>query len=296
MTCLHLTARAAAALLFTSLLIGSVGASSRFVMPWMCLEDCGANASSITSQLAQLSTPGIFTSAAFEDYDLCSNGTACKKSYRSRVSDRVAALGLGSVAMVVSWDLDAIRASFAAPALFISSLNMILDNEPALTGINLDFEPHGSNPPVGPVPTADDALAFAILLNITADALHSRTPSVLLSADIATWTKFWDYSVLDHTRVDYLCDMESYNADFAFFQNQVTFAMSHISPEKYVCGLSTTHESGPNQGKPFNTSELEWRFDFLKSKGVQKIAMWDTPLPLLWMPFLKAFVEDATPR
>ena len=175
------------------------------------MEDCGFNSTQISAQLTQLATPGVFTDAAFEDYDLCLNGTACKQSFRSRISDRVAAIGLGAHAMIVSWDLSAIRAAFAAPSVFIASLLAILDAEPAVTSINLDFEPHGSSPPVGPVPTASDAAAYAELLNAAADAVHARGKT--LSADIATWTKFWDYSLLGATRVDLLFDMESYNAE-----------------------------------------------------------------------------------
>jgi len=262
-------------------------APSRFVMPWMCLEDCGFNSSQIDAQLAQLATPGLFTAAAAEDYDLCSNGTACKKSRRSIVSDRLASLGLRAHAMIVSWDLDSIRAAFAAPQAFIASVLAIFAAEPALTGVNIDFEPHGSSPPVGPVPTAADAAAFAALMDATADAVHALGKEI--SLDIATWTRFWDYSLLNATRVDFLCDMESYNADFDFFKKQVAFAMARVSPEKYVCGLATTHESGPQAGLPFNSTELAWRFDFLREQGVRKIAMWDTPLPLNWEPFLASF-------
>ena len=204
--------------------------ASRFVMPWMCLQDCGDTSADIASQLTQLATPGVFTAAAFEAYDLCLNGTACKNSYRERVSDRVAALGLGSQAMVVSWNLDAIRAAFAAPGLFVASLHAILDEQPNITAVNLDWEPHGSSPPVGPVPTAADAAAYATLLNIAADALHSR--GCQLTVDIATWTKFWDYELIAATRVDQVMDMESYNADFTFFKKQVAFAMSKIPADK----------------------------------------------------------------
>lgn len=81
----------------------------------------------------------------------------------------------------------------------------------------------------------------------------------------------------------------SYNADFKFFRNQVTFAQAHLPADKYVCGLATTHESGPSSGQPFNDTELAWRFDFLKERGVTRVAVWDSPLPPLWLPYLAAF-------
>ena len=65
--------------------------------------------------------------------------------------------------------------------------------------------------------------------------------------------------------------------------------MSHIPAEKYVCGLLTVHDSGPNANKPFNETEVQWRFDFLKEQGVRRIGIWDSPMPALWMPFLTQF-------
>jgi len=255
---------------------------SRMVMPWMCLEDCGASASAIAAQLRQLATPGAFTAASFEDYDLGLNGTIYKKTPRSRVSGALRALGLQTHAMIVSWNLNDVRAAFAAPAAFIDSVvSNILDVEsPAnITAINFDFEPHGSAPPVGPAPTPADGAAYVNFLNTVADALHAR--GVLVSVDIATWTPFWDYAALGASRVDWLCDMESYNQDFAAFKKQVAFAQAHLPPEKYVVGL----EDHPS----FNSTDVSERFAFLRNAGLRKIAIWSTPMPEIWMPFIEAF-------
>lgn len=173
----------------------------------MCLEDCGNNASDIAGVLRQLATPGVFTDASFEDWDLA-NGVIVKKSNRSRVSDDLAALGLGAHAMIVSWDLNDIRAAFAAPAAFIESVDaLMLASERKITAVNLDFEPHGSNPPVGPAPTKQDGADYAVFLDVFADAMHAR--GIKVSVDIATWTSFWSYPLIGATRVDYICDMES---------------------------------------------------------------------------------------
>jgi len=252
---------------------------SRMVMPWMCLEDCGASASAIAAQLRQLATPGAFTAASFEDYDLGLNGTIYKKTPRSRVSGALRALGLQTHAMVVSWDLNAIRAAFAAPAAFIDSVVAYILAEGNITAINFDFEPHGSAPPVGPVPTPADGAAYVDFLNTVSDALHAR--GVLVSVDIATWSAFWDYSSLGASRVDWLCDMESYNPDFDAFQKQVAFAKAHLPPEKYVVGL----EDHPS----FNETDVAERFAVLRGAGLRKIAVWSTPMPAMWMPFIEAF-------
>ena len=274
---LHLLASAAAACS-----LAAAAPQTRLVMPWLCLEDCGASASAIAAQLRQLETPRVFTAASFEDYDLAPNGTVYKKSPRTRVSGALRALGLQTHAMIVSWDLDAIRAAFAAPAAFIDSVvTGILDAEGQanITAINFDFEPHGSAPPVGPVPTPADGTDYVAFLNTVADALHAR--GVLVSVDIATWTAFWNYQALGASRVDWLCDMESYNPDFAAFQKQVAFASATLPPEKYVVGLEV-HPS-------FNVSDVAERFAVLRSAGLRKIAIWATPMPDMWMPFLEAF-------
>ena len=279
---LRLFAAAAACSLAAAAPLPAPSAQTRMIMPWLCLEDCGASASAIAAQLRQLATPGVFTAASFEDFDLALNGTVYKKSPRTRVSGALRALGLQTHAMIVSWDLDAIRAAFAAPAAFIDSIvTNILDAEGAanITAINLDFEPHGSAPPVGPVPTPADGAAYVAFLNTVADALHAR--GVLVSVDIATWTAFWDYQALGASRVDWLCDMESYNPDLAAFKKQVAFASATLPPEKYVVGLET-HPS-------FNVSDVAERFAVLRSAGLRKIAIWATPMPDMWMPFLEAF-------
>lgn len=282
----------------------SAGGGPRFVMPWMCLEDCGYNASAIAAQLAQLATPGVFTAAAYEDYDLALDGTVTKAKPRSRVSGAVKALGLQSHAMIVSWDMDAIRAVFAAPATFVDSVDAhILAVEGAnVTAINLDWEcvparrappavstpashfppstpcrPHGTAPPVGPVPTPADGVAYVDFLNFFADSMHQR--GVLVSVDIATWSAFWNYSAIGQTRVDYVCDMESYTPSFPAFQKQVAFAQAVLPPAKYVVGLENHN---------FNETEVRDRFEVLKSAGLRQVAIWSTPMPDRWIPYLAA--------
>ena len=60
--------------------------AQRYASTWLCLEDCGASASEIAADLAQLATPGVFTNAAFEAYDLLADGTVGITHVRSRVS------------------------------------------------------------------------------------------------------------------------------------------------------------------------------------------------------------------
>ena len=252
---------------------------ARMVMPWMCLEDCGFSKAQIAAQLQQLATPGLFTDASFEDYDLSPAGLVTKFSARSRVSGDVAALGLGSHAMVVSWLTNSTRAALADPQAFVESvIAQILDVEGAnVTALNLDFEPNGAANPPGPEPTPADAAAYAAFLDVVADAMHAR--GVKVGVDIATWSPFWDYSLLNATRVDWLFDMESYQAPQAGFEKAVAHAQQFVSPEKYVCGLET---------HPFNATELAQRFAFLSARNVRRVAVWSSPMPAEWIPYLAA--------
>jgi len=186
-------------------------APARMVMPWLCMQDCGFSAAQIAAQVAELAAaPRVFSHASPEAFDLCANGTACRKTPRSDVSRALADAGLGVHAMIVSWNLDDIRAAFAAPAAFAASVDAALRaHAPAATGINVDFEPHGSNPPLGPEPTAADAAAFAAFLDAFAGAMHARDPPLEVSVDVATWSPFWDFAAINATRVDFVVDMES---------------------------------------------------------------------------------------
>ena len=57
--------------------------NARLVMPWMCLDDCGDTKEGIAAELQQLATPGVFTDASFEDWDL-EDGVVVKKTPRTR--------------------------------------------------------------------------------------------------------------------------------------------------------------------------------------------------------------------
>jgi hypothetical protein len=107
--------------------------------------------------------------------------------------------------------------------------------------------------------------------------MHER--GVLVSVDIATWSAFWNYSAIGQTRVDYVCDMESYTPSFDAFEKQVAFAQAALPPDKYVVGLENHN---------FNESEVRDRFLLLKSAGLRQVAVWSTPMPDRWMPFLAA--------
>ena len=254
-------------------------AQSRYVSTWLCLEDCGASSSQIAADLAQLASPGVFTAAAFEAYDLLADGTVGISHQRSRVSGAIRALGLRSEAMVVAWETNATRAALADAPRFIASLDaVVLAREGAnLTGINLDFEPDGNSHPDGPEPTPADGVAFAAFLNHVADFLHSR--GLTLSVDIATWSPFWNWALLAETRVDWLMDMESYQASWPAFEKAVTQAHKLLPADKYVAGMET---------HAFNASELEQRFALFKNLTIRKVAIWDSPVPETWLPFLAA--------
>lgn len=55
--------------------IGLHGGNGRFLMPWMCLERCGGNASSISANLKQIAgAVGLVTAVSYEQFNLGPEG------------------------------------------------------------------------------------------------------------------------------------------------------------------------------------------------------------------------------
>ena len=73
--------------------------------------------------------------------------------------------------------------------------------------------------------------------------------------------------------------METYTPSLSAFTKQIAFAAPLVPASKYVVGLET---------HPFNSSELTARFSYLQARQINKVAIWDTPMPDAWMPFLAA--------
>ena len=65
-------------------------------------------------------------------------------------------------------------------------------------------------------------------------------------------------------------------------------AVSTIPPSKLVVGLETVRAS---DSKPYTAAQLEERFALINKLGVRKLALWKSPIPDNWIPFLDAWVN-----
>lgn len=142
----------------------------------------------------------------------------------------------------------------------------------------IDWEPPSSDKP-----TPADAAAYASFLDTLAKALHAH--GLLVTVDVATWSKIWDLKAIAATSVDAIFTMNTYGDDDVVWARELALVIADIPASKLVVGLETTMSS---TGKPYNTSELTLRFDALRAAGIRRVGLWSSPVPDLFWPFLKA--------
>ena len=237
---------AAASLLLLLLLLRAPSASSAaalFSMPWLCLERCGDSSADIAAQLAQLAGPhrADFTAASFELFNLGPNSTLIVNNLTA-VAAQLSALGLQTHAMVSSFPyppefLTWMRQVFAEPQPFIDALAaaVLAAN---ISAVNIDWEPTSGDgaPPL----TKQDPVDYANFLDTLAGAMHAH--GVLVSVDVATWSKIWDVAAIAATRVDYVMNMETYVTNDTVWLQEFADSLALIPREKLVVGLEN-HEN-----------------------------------------------------
>jgi hypothetical protein len=259
-------------------------ASALFIMPWLCLERCGDSSADIAAQLAQLAGPhrADFTAASFELFNLGPNSTLIVNNLTS-VSAQLAALGLQTHAMVSSYPyppefLTYMRSVFAAPKPFIDALvaAVLAAN---ISAVNIDWEPtsgHGA-PPL----TKQDPVDYANFLDTLAGALHEH--GILVSVDVATWSRIWDLELISATRVDYVANMETYVVNDTVWLQEFADSLALIPREKLVVGLEN-HEN-------LTDASLKLRFDAMAAATppIRNIGIWRAGVEPSWWSYLDAF-------
>ena len=255
-----------------------------FVMPWLCLERCGDSSADIAAQLAQLADPAHrkdFTAASFELFNLGPNSTLVVNNLTS-VASQLGALGLQTHAMVSSYPyppefLTWMRQVFATPQPFIDALVAAV-LAAKIDAVNIDWEPTSSGPPM----TKQDPLDYAKFLDTLAGALHEH--GILVSVDVATWSKIWDLQAISATRVDYIANMETYVVNDTVWLQEFADSLALIPREKLVVGLEN-HEKG------MSDASIKLRFDALAaaSPPVRNIGIWRAAIEESWWPYLDAF-------
>ncbi len=248
---------------------------SRYVLVWMGLEVVGEN---VESSLEQLRTHiNAITAVSYEAYVLRPGGMFDRRVGVTDVTEDLRKMKVELWPMITSADIDNMRTLFSNPEPFITAaVNLAISRN--FTGYNIDFEPSDA--------TANDAYNYVIFLNKFADALHSVNKK--LSVDIASWSLIWDYNLLAESKVDYIYDMSTYAGRFETFYTNLNNAISKIPMQKLGIGLETLN---PNTGEktPFTEGEIEARIRSIIKSGVNRIAIWRTPLPDFWWTLLEDF-------
>lgn len=249
-----------------------------YVWVWMCLDVCepGKDELHINQVKAYRS---LIDAVSYEAYIVGQGGLL---EHHPRVAWDVTpdlkALGVETWPMIVSANIQNIRAvfdnedSFIAQAVGIAlSLN--------ITGFNIDFEPTGGA-------THQDAVRYAEFLDKFAAELHKH--GFKLSVDVARWSPIWDLSLLAKTRVDYIIDMSTYASRDTTFLKYLDMDLAEIPGDKLVVGLCTYNLSSDTL---FPESEVAFRFAKLINRGVSRIAIWRTLLPVSWIRYIKLYRE-----
>ena len=274
-------------LLLAALLVGARAAlPSPMALPWLCLEVCGDSAAAIEKDVLQVTSApapytGVPNAASFENFNLGPNSSLIKNNL-TNVATRIRAAGATTLAMVSSFPyppefLSWMRQVFANPQPFIDACVAAAAAE-QLDGFNIDWEPPSSDKP-----TPADAADYATFLDTLAKGLHEH--GLLVTVDVATWSKIWDIKAIAATAVDGIFTMNTYGDDDVVWERELALVVAEIPAEKLIIGLETTMSSS---GKPYNASELTLRFDAIRAAGIRRVGLWSSPVPDLFWPFLKA--------
>jgi hypothetical protein len=252
-------------------------------MPWMCLERCGDNATTIAAQLHSLAQhKELISGVSFELFNLGAQGTLVSNNL-TQVLPFLKKEGFSTYPMISSYPyppqfLDWMRYVFDNPRPFITTCVQTAVKE-GFTGYNVDWEPASGTP------TAEDAKKYANFLSEFAEALHAAGKE--LTVDFAGWSPIWDYASLNASKADRLLCMGTYASKFESFLSQFQKAVNAISLDKLGIGLET-------DTRPLTDSEWNERFDMIIAKGVREIDIWRLPIPDNMWKFIAKFVYSET--
>lgn len=250
------------------------------VMVWMCLQRCGANISSIGSDLLQIEQNlDIFAKVSFESYGLGANSTLVAATDVTNVNPELALMGVPRFPMVSTYPHPPIMVPwmlqlFANPQPFTDQvIDQILHLK--LAGINIDLEPANSGDF-----TAEDGVAYANFLQTFSQQVHAQT-SAIVQVCVATWSPLWNLTLIGQTEVDQVLTMSTYTTDWVEFQKQFFFAIDSVPLSKLGIGIQT--DLTDVQG-------LQDRFDLIDKYQVNQVAIWSSPVPNNWLPIISSYV------
>jgi hypothetical protein len=270
------------------------------IMPWFCLQRCGANVSQIEAHvagLAALNENGTLRTeaVAFERYNLGPNSTLV---FNSDLYD-LNSLLRANYSHVVKRRI-AMISSFPYPPQFLTWMRQLFSNSSGfiaqltkelvahqIDGVNVDFEPTANA-------TELDAVRYAQFLQRLKEKLGQAGKIVTVAA--ATWSNVWNLTLIAESLAataasnhipGYLTSMNTYTYNNTVFQRMLDLNLdifntvqSHVG--KLVVGLETWPDK-------FTDDELAFHFELLANRSVCSIALWDAPIPLQMVAHLTNF-------
>eukprot|EP01114_Cavostelium_apophysatum_P018627 TRINITY_DN5809_c0_g2_i1.p1 TRINITY_DN5809_c0_g2~~TRINITY_DN5809_c0_g2_i1.p1 ORF type:complete len:288 (+),score=52.48 TRINITY_DN5809_c0_g2_i1:70-933(+) len=279
-------------LLILASVYGDQSDGQKRVMPWMCLEKCGQNISSIQSDLKELILyKESVTGVSFEAYELGPNAEFVVENI-TEVGPFLSGAGFETYGMISSCVmcptavccypsdfLERMRKLFNNPTPFINAALAEISDK-GYTGYNVDMEPTAGA-------TEEDAQNYAAFLSEFADALHAIDKK--LTVDIANWNPIWNWTLISQSSVDRIFLMSTYAGNFTAFEKYLKQAVNEIDPQKLGIGLETIDD---DTNEPFSEAELQERFQMLAEYDIQEIDLWRTPIPLNFCPFIEDFLAQ----
>ena len=257
--------------------------SKKDSMTWLCLEFCEESQSEIKYNLNQLKkNSDLFTRVSFEKYTLGANSTLIDNEL-TEVNSEILSMGFESWPLLSSYPhypqfMEWMRQVFANPQPFIDScINEA--KKYSYTGYNLDWEP-----------TDDvkdgDGEDYAAFIDTFAKALHKE--NLKLTVDIATWSSVWDYDALPLTSADEFISMGSYTSNDNSYMNQLNLMKDTFGVNKAGIGLETVNASNSER---LTLDEVAFRFKAIMDMGFTSIALWKSPVPPGWLPFIEKYIN-----
>jgi hypothetical protein len=259
--------------------------SVRIAHTWLCLERCGFDSNDILAQIDQYAVNSSLLGpvVAFERFNLGNQSNLIVNNL-TMVAPIFNKMGYQSLAMVSSYPyppefLTYMRTVFKNPQPFINDCVDHAKKE-GLAGYNIDWEPTDGNG--APVPTAQDALDYANFLDVFSKAMHAN--QLIATVCIATWSPIWNMAAIGATAIDFVMQMETYTDDWTIWQQQFANTLNGIPNDKLIVGLETVK----SDGSPYSDSDLKLRFDAIKAANIDRIGIWDSPIPDNWWQFISA--------
>lgn len=258
------------------------------VMPWLCLERCGASEAEVKAQIEQVAANrALFGTVSIEHFDIGNRSSLVRAANMTDAGPALVGAGVAVLPMVSSypyaaWIIDAMRAVFADPGPFIAQC-VEEAARAGYAGFNIDWEPQNGEPP-----SASDAAAYARFLDQFAHAMH--THGLLATVDVATWSPVWNISAIAGTAVDGVVLMSTYTDSDPTWYRVLNETLAAFGDGKGVqdrlwVGLETLR----HDGTAYPLSQVSDRLQHLRAIGIKNVALWKGPVPESWFPLLQPF-------